>query len=175
MKERRKQVQDLRNNSSAYKIAKSEWRKKPENAAKERAYEKRRGANPEVLERRRARKKERIATNVEYRISQNLRCRLSTAVKKFFLNAHVSAVSDLGCSLPEFIRYLEERFSTGMTWSNYGKKEGQWNIDHIRPLTSFVLADPEQLRQAVHYTNLQPLWAVDNRKKSSKWEPRATP
>lgn len=49
-----------------------------------------------------------------------------------------------------------------MTWNNYG----EWEIDHIRPLASFDLSDPLQLKEACYYTNLQPLWKEENRKKA---------
>lgn len=75
-----------------------------------------------------------------------------------------SAVRDLGCSIEELKTYLESKWQPGMNWDNWSK-DG-WHIDHIRPLASFDLSDPEQLRQACHYTNLQPLWAEDNFKKS---------
>jgi hypothetical protein len=49
-----------------------------------------------------------------------------------------------------------------MSWDNYG----QWHIDHIRPISSFKQEEWEQIN---HYTNLQPLWAEDNLKKSNKY------
>ena len=57
-----------------------------------------------------------------------------------------------------------------MTWENW-KIDG-WHIDHIKPLNSFDLTDPEQLKEACHYTNLQPLWWYDNIEKGDKidWE-----
>ena len=53
-----------------------------------------------------------------------------------------------------------------MTWSNHGKFG--WHIDHKIALTRFDLTNREQLLQAVHFSNLQPLWARDNILKSNK-------
>jgi hypothetical protein len=51
-----------------------------------------------------------------------------------------------------------------MTRKNYGK----WHVDHIRPCASFDLTNPKQQQICFHYTNLQPLWAIDNIKKGVK-------
>jgi hypothetical protein len=42
-----------------------------------------------------------------------------------------------------------------MTWSNHGEI---WEIDHIKPCSSFNLADIEQQKQCFHYSNTQPLF-----------------
>lgn len=73
----------------------------------------------------------------------------------------------IGCSLEELEKHLESKFQPGMTWENRGRKG--WHIDHIRPCSSFDLTDPEQQKQCFHYTNLQPLWAIDNLRKNAKW------
>jgi hypothetical protein len=49
-----------------------------------------------------------------------------------------------------------------MSWDN----QGQWHIDHIIPLAS--AKSEEELYKLCHFTNLQPMWAVDNIKKGSK-------
>lgn len=67
------------------------------------------------------------------------------------------------------LSHIADQFVNGMTWENMG----QWHIDHIRPCASFDLTDPEQQKECFHYTNLQPLWATDNLRKSDKWEPVA--
>jgi len=71
----------------------------------------------------------------------------------------------IGCSPSQLKSYLESLFQEGMSWDNYGVYG--WHIDHIIPCASFDLTNPEQQRKCFHYTNLQPLWAVDNLKKGS--------
>jgi hypothetical protein len=103
-------------------------------------------------------------SDINYKLRKQLRLRLNQAIKN---NQKVgSAISDLGCSIDELKLYLESRFLPGMTWAN-NSLHG-WHIDHIKPLSSFDLSDPNQFKQACHYTNLQPLWAVDNLRKGSK-------
>lgn len=90
-------------------------------------------------------------------------CRIRRALNGKMKSATTNKL--LGCSSEYLKRYLEELFSEGMTWENYG----EWHIDHIRPCSSFDLTDPEQQRACFHYTNLQPLWAKDNLKKNNKY------
>jgi hypothetical protein len=107
---------------------------------------------------------DRRKTNIQFKLRKNLRIRLNKALKgnsKFS-----SAVKDLGCTIDELKIYLQSKFQKGMTWDNWSR-DG-WHIDHIRPLSSFDLTNKEQLLQAVHYTNLQPLWAKDNLSKNNK-------
>jgi len=105
--------------------------------------------------------RKRRATDVPYKIQRNLRARLHAAIKRNSKSG--SAVRDLGCSIEELKKHLEVQFEEGMTWDNW-TTDG-WHIDHIRPLASFDLTDREQLLEAVHYTNLQPLWAEENLRK----------
>ena len=109
--------------------------------------------------------REKLSTNIEYRIAHNLRERLRAALHT---NSKGAKTMDmLGCSMEEFKQHIASKFIEGMNWNNYGRKG--WHIDHIKPCASFDLSDPEQQKQCFHYTNLQPLWWKDNLKKSAKY------
>jgi len=77
-----------------------------------------------------------------------------------------STTKSLGCTIVELKIYLESKFQPNMSWDNYG----EWHLDHIKPLASFDLNNPDEYAKACHYTNLQPLWAIDNIKKSDSLE-----
>lgn len=114
---------------------------------------------------RRARKaRHRYKTDINFRLADILRSRLKNVLKGRVKKG--SAVSDLGCSIEELKKHLESRFTEGMTWENYGK--GGWEIDHIIPLSKVDLQDLEELKKVCHYSNLQPLWAGDNRSKGNR-------
>lgn len=105
----------------------------------------------------------RKISNINYRLAIRLRKRLGTALKNNQKKG--SAVDLLGCSVEQLRCHLASKFQPGMTWDNWSLTG--WHIDHIRPLSSFDLTDLDQLKQACHYTNLQPLWAKDNLVKGS--------
>jgi hypothetical protein len=71
----------------------------------------------------------------------------------------------LGCSFDFARSYIEQRFREGMTWENHGTV---WHVDHVIPLASFDFTSDAQIRKAMHYTNLQPLFAHENRTKQDK-------
>ena len=69
----------------------------------------------------------------------------------------------VGCT-PDFLRsHLEKQFKPGMTWENYGS---HWHVDHRIPLASGN--SPEEIMGLSHWTNLQPLEAMENLLKSDK-------
>lgn len=78
----------------------------------------------------------------------------------------------LGCSIERFRSHLESLWQPGMSWENYGVYRiggpMTWHIDHIRPCDVFDLTDPEQQKQCFNWSNMQPLWAIDNLAKGKK-------
>ena len=121
-------------------------------------------AKAKVLARKKLTDEDRLIKKENARIADNLRSRLSHCVVRD--SKSPSAVRDLGCSIDFLKGYLASKFQTGMSWDNYG----EWHIDHIKPLSKFNLKDRQRLLEAIHYTNLQPLWAIDNIKKSNKYK-----
>ena len=112
--------------------------------------------------------KYRIKTDMGFKLRIRLRSRLADTLRAKLLNKDFSAFSLLGTSIEDFMLYLSSKFEPGMTWENWGKYT--WHIDHIKPLASFDLTNPQELKLAFHYTNLQPLWAKENLSKGSKIE-----
>lgn len=108
-------------------------------------------------------KRLRLKTDINAHLADVLRSRLNKVIKRDCRSS--SAVSSLGCSIEKFKVYLESKFKPGMTWDNYG----EWHIDHIKPLVLFDLTNVDQLKQACHYTNMQPLWAKENWSKGAKY------
>lgn len=68
----------------------------------------------------------------------------------------------LGCTYAEFKRHIELQFTDGMSWDKFDKI----HIDHILPLSSAKTED--EVKKLCHFTNLRPLWAIDNLKKNGK-------
>ncbi len=120
--------------------------------------------NPDKVREMERKKSVKKLKSVKYKLSHALRSRINSAIKGGYKNG--SAVRDLGCSIEELKNYLQSKFQEGMSWDNWGKTG--WHIDHIKPLSSFNLEDRKELLKACHYTNLQPLWYVDNLKKYNK-------
>lgn len=109
-------------------------------------------------------KREKRASNPSFKIACNLRKRLSFLVKIYSFQKSKQTLQLLGCTMPEFLAHLESLFLPGMSFDNYGK----WHIDHKIPCALFDLTDPSQQAICFHYSNLQPLWALDNLVKNKR-------
>jgi len=100
--------------------------------------------------------------DIEFKLITDMRSRLSTYLSKKGLSKKTKTFEIVGCSPLQLREHLEKQFVIGMTWNN----RGEWHIDHIIPLSS--AKTEEELYKLFHYTNLQPLWAIENIKKSNK-------
>lgn len=107
---------------------------------------------------------DRYKNDINFRLANALRSRVRGAFKSGGEKAE-KTMELLGCSVQHVKDHLESQFTEGMTWEN----QGEWHIDHIRPCASFDLEDPEEQKKCFHWTNLQPLWALDNLRKGAKF------
>jgi len=103
--------------------------------------------------------------DISYSILKVLRTRVSAAVKNKGIKCQ-KTVHLVGCTMPELLVHLEQRFMDGMSWRNYGYYG--WHIDHIKPCKNFDLSKPDEQKKCFHFTNLQPLWWIDNIKKGAR-------
>jgi hypothetical protein len=106
--------------------------------------------------------RERRKQNPHLRAASNLRSRISIALKDVAKSAHTQEL--LGCTVDYLRDWLEFQFDDKMTWENYG----EWHVDHEIPCAVFNLVDPVEQRICFHYSNLRPLWGVENIAKSDK-------
>ena len=111
------------------------------------------------------RRRDRMHNDPAFRNGSNIRTRINMALKHHIKSQKTYEL--LGCTVEELKQYLESKFTNGMSWDNYGK--GGWHVDHIVPCSAFDLSDPVEQKQCFHYTNLQPLWEIENLLKSDKW------
>lgn len=108
--------------------------------------------------------KRKRTENPLYKLKHNLRIRTKDYFKLNNITKRNKTFDYVGCS-PKFLKeYLEKQFIENMSWDNYGLHG--WHIDHIIPLSSANSED--DVYKLCHYTNLQPLWAIENIKKGNK-------
>lgn len=69
-------------------------------------------------------------------------------------------------SIEELREHLESKFTVGMGWYNIA----EWHIDHIIPINAFNIkkSDDIDFKRCWELSNLQPLWANENRIKRCK-------
>lgn len=89
---------------------------------------------------------------------------LYRTIRQFNLEKESSTFEMIGYSANDLKLHIESLFEDGMSWSNWG----EWHIDHIRPLCTFPKDTPISVVNSL--TNLRPLWADENLKRSRKYQ-----
>ena len=103
-----------------------------------------------------------------YSLNCSIRALITFSIKRSGYKKKNKTEEILGCTINEFILYLENQFEPWMNWSNYGNWNGiptemntAWDIDHIIP-SSFATSEDDVIKLN-HYTNLRPLFSYVNR------------
>lgn len=101
-----------------------------------------------------------------YRFRSSFTCLISGYLRKKGYKGSKKTWEVVGCDFETFLKYISNLFEDGMTLENYGHRDGCWNIDHIIPINT--ANSDEDIERLNHYTNLRPMWATNNYKRSKK-------
>lgn len=134
-----------------------------------REYRKQHQATEQYKAWRRKHISERRRRDVGFRMRRNLNQAINGSLRRQGHHAwkKCSTVDLLGCSIASFKMYIESKFESGMSWDNYGNRDGCWSIDHIIPSSLFDLTNPDHQRVCFHFSNMRPMWHIENVKKSN--------
>ena len=122
----------------------------------------------------------RFKRTKEYMISYNKNRKLDPNFKLKYalrsnLHSHIRRIENgvksersltyVGCSLNFLRSWFEFQFVQNMTWGNHGTV---WHIDHINPCSSFDLTDEDMLYECYNWSNLRPIYSLENLSKGDK-------
>jgi hypothetical protein len=152
-------------NPDKVKEKRKQWWKKNGKIYREQNIEKIRNAANKYNRKESTKEKARLKRQIDpnFKLQHLLRARVSHALRRKYSNKSLTTIQLIGCSIDECRMHLERQFRDGMTWNS-----ANWHIDHIIPLSHFDLTNVEEQKKAFHYTNLQPLFAEENLKKSNR-------
>ena len=106
---------------------------------------------------------ERRRSDELFRLKGRFRSLLRSSLRRRGYSKRSKTQEVLGCDWETFRSHIERQFQPGMTWEKMGP---EIHIDHIIPLASAT--SYEDLVRLNHFTNLRPLWAVDNMRKGAR-------
>ena len=92
---------------------------------------------------------------------ENLRKRIWKCLK----NKSNSSKDILGCDIEHYLNWINHTMSEHMSWENYGT---YWNIDHLIPISTFDLSNPNEVKKAFNWKNTWAMIASENFSKKNK-------
>lgn len=103
-----------------------------------------------------------------YKLISNFRTAIYTVLKESNVDKYGHYFDILQYTPDELINHLELQFKETMTWDNYG----EWHVDHKLPITYFNISEmgDEEFMRCWSLDNLQPMWGIENIRKSNKTE-----
>lgn len=100
--------------------------------------------------------------NYEGYMATIIRSRVNTEIKRHHLAKDKHSIEYLGCTIEHLMKVF-------INYYGIDELDANDHIDHIKPISKFNLSKSDDVYQAFHWTNLQPLNAVKNRIKSNTW------
>lgn len=110
-------------------------------------------------------KRWRRSFDPDFKLAEVIRESLRRVLKLNGEQKNCSTFELLGYSTEKLRKRLEYQFKDGMSWENYG----EWEIDHIISVDYFLKKGETRPHIINALSNLQPLWASENKKKNSKF------
>ena len=115
--------------------------------------------HPELMKEQR----KKFLKNNNNKIAQSLRKRIRS-----LLGSGKKAPELLGCTISEFLEWLQFNFELDnhkeMNFNNYGI----WELDHVKPCAKFNLENETELKNCFNWKNIAPLLQKENRSKTNK-------
>lgn len=110
----------------------------------------------------------RKARDPLYKLISNFRTAIYTVLKESNVDKYEHYFDILQYTPEQLITHLELQFKDDMSWDNYGI----WHVDHKLPITHFNIQEmgDEEFMRCWCLDNLQPMWGIDNIRKSNKTE-----
>jgi hypothetical protein len=107
-------------------------------------------------------RRKRLKNDPLFRLKSNIRRLILLSFSKKGYSKKSKTNEILGIDYEGFMKHIESQFTEGMTWEN----RREWELDHKFPIS--LGKTEEEIIKLNHYSNFQPLWREDNRKKSNK-------
>jgi hypothetical protein len=108
----------------------------------------------------------RKARDPLYKLISNFRTAIYQVLKENNVEKNKHYFDILQYTPEQLISHLENKFTDKMSWDNYG----DWHVDHKLPITHFNIYEmgDEEFMRCWSLDNLQPMWGIENIKKSNK-------
>lgn len=119
----------------------------------------------DIMKYQRKYEKNKLLTDPAFKLRKNCSVLIRSALQGN--KRGVSILNYLPYSIQELKQHLERQFDNKMSWDNYGQ---YWHIDHIIPQSKLLYINMEEdnFQKCWALTNLRPLEAIENIKKSNK-------
>lgn len=143
-----------------------EWYSKNKEHRKQYLKEYREKNIDKIREIKRTYERTRKANDPIYKLISNFRTAIYQVLKESNVEKNGHYFEILQYSPDELINHLENQFTDGMTWDNYG----EWHVDHITPISLYDIKEigDSEFMECWSLKNLQPMWGEENIRKSNK-------
>jgi hypothetical protein len=113
-------------------------------------------------------KQNKRENDIQYKLQSNMSRRIRYELNTLLKGKKTKRTTEyIGCTIDELKNYIENKFTNGMTWENYGK---MWHIDHIIPCSAWDVTSDMESYYCWNFRNLQPLLASENKRKKDKYD-----